>query len=44
MTTTASKAGFGPASAFGRRPAGKSELPMFPWNKPAGPALNSLSL
>ena len=39
MTTTASKAGYGPASAFGRRPARKSEMPMLSWNKPAGPVL-----
>jgi hypothetical protein len=29
---------------LGWGPARKSELPMFPWNKPAGPALDSLSL
>ncbi len=39
-TTTASKAGYGPASAFGRRPARKSEMPdAFPGTNRPGRCL-----
>jgi hypothetical protein len=44
VTTTASKAGYGPAFTFGWRPARKSEMPILSWNKPAGPVLDSRSL